>query len=102
MNEKINSAIKELENWLADPCELGHKPVEIEFTNEFNDEDRIHCMIFKFKPTENDDWYLGIVSESGTFSQMQEYNKDTEIIDATEILTMLKNYWKARAKEMQQ
>lgn len=38
------------------------------------------------------------VSESGTFSEMKEYNKKTEIEDAQKILEMLKNYWKEMAK----
>ena len=49
MNNEIANAMKELENWLADPAELGRKPAKIEYTASFEDEDGIKCMIFKFK-----------------------------------------------------
>ena len=41
---------------------------------------------------------IGIVSESGTFSEMGEYHLKTEIDDAKRILEMLKNYWREMAK----
>ncbi|WP_298021423.1 hypothetical protein [uncultured Dysosmobacter sp.] len=102
MNEEIKSAMAELENWLSDPHELGHKPNKVEYTNKFEDEDGISCMIFKFKTSLFGKWYLGIVSESGTFSEMKAYDQKSEIEDAKAILTMLKNYWKDMAKKMQQ
>ena len=49
MNNEIVNAMEELENWLADPSELGRKPAKIEYTASFEDEDGIKCMIFKFK-----------------------------------------------------
>lgn len=39
MNNEIKEAILELEKWLLDPHELGHKPSKIEYTNSFTDED---------------------------------------------------------------
>ena len=42
---------------------------------------------------------LGIVSESGTFSEMKEYHAKNEIDDATIILNMLKEYWKEQARQ---
>lgn len=102
MNDEIKGAMLELEGWLSDPHELGCKPAKIEYTNSFVDEDGIRCMIFKYKKAILGKWLLGIVSESGTFSEMQEYNKDTEIEDAKKILDMLKNYWRELAKKMQQ
>ena len=48
MNNEIVNAMEELENWLADPAELGRKPAKIEYTASFEDEDGIKCMIFKF------------------------------------------------------
>ena len=48
MNNEIVNAMEELENWLADPTELGRKPAKIEYTASFEDEDGIKCMIFKF------------------------------------------------------
>ncbi len=98
---EIENAKKNLESWLAHPNELGKRPSSIEYTNSFKDEDGINCMIFKYKKSMFGKWLLGIVSESGTFSEMKEYNSATEIEDAKEILNMLKNYWKQRAKEMQ-
>ena len=67
MNNEIVNAMEELENWLADPTELGRKPAKIEYTASFEDEDGIKCMIFKFKKSFFGKWLLGIVSESGTF-----------------------------------
>jgi len=101
MNEEIKKAMLELENWLSDSHELGKKPSKIEYTNSFVDEDGIKCMIFKYKKNMLSKWLLGIVSESGTFSEMKEYNKKTEIEDAKMILEMLKNYWREMAKKMQ-
>ena len=49
MNNEIVNAMEELENWLADPTELGRKPTKIEYTASFEDEDGIKCMIFKIK-----------------------------------------------------
>ena len=41
MNNEIVNAMEELENWLADPSELGRKPAKIEYTASFEDEDGI-------------------------------------------------------------
>ena len=98
MNKTIKNAMEELEEWLSDPSELGKKPAKIEYTNAFTDEDGINCLIFKYKKNVLGKWLLGIVSESGTFSEMGEYNQKTEIDDAKRILEMLKNYWKEMAK----
>jgi len=102
MNEEIKNAMIELSNWLSDSNELGNKPSKIEYTNSFEDEDGIKCMIFKYKKNILGKWLLGIVSESGTFSEMQEYNQQNEIKDAKRILEMLKNYWKEMAKNMKE
>lgn len=102
MNREIEKAKLELENWLSNPHELGHKPKKIEYVNSFEDDDGLKCMIFKYKKSYLGKWLLGIVSESGTFSEMQEYNPNTEIEDAKKILEMLKNYWKEMAKQMKQ
>ena len=101
MNDEIEKSKIELENWLSDPNELGHKPKMVEYANSFEDEDGIKCMIFRYKQSIFGEWLLGIVSESGTFSEMQKYNQDTEIEDAKKILEMLKNYWKKYNNELQ-
>ena len=101
MNNEIVNAMEELENWLADPAELGRKPAKIEYTASFEDEDGIKCMIFKFKKSFFGKWLLGIVSESGTFSEMKEYNSSTETEDAKALLHILKEYWKKMADKEQ-
>ena len=78
MEKEIQEAKIELENWLSDPDELGRKPARIEYTNHFKDEDGIECIIFKFKKSIVGKWLLGIVSESGTFSEMKEYHAKNE------------------------
>lgn len=98
MTETIKNAMEELGDWLSDPSELGKKPVKIEYTNAFTDEDSINCLIFKYKKNVLEKWLLGIVSESRTFSEMEEYHQKTEIDDAKRILEMLKNYWREMAK----
>lgn len=98
MKEDILNAIDEFQNWLSHPNELGHKAFKIEYTSQFIDEDGIKCLIFKYKKTFFGSWLLGIVSDSGTFSEMLAYKADTEIQDAKQILEMLKQYWKDRAK----
>ena len=45
---------------------------------------------------------LGIVSDSGTFSEMKEYHKETEIEDAKQIIKLLKEFWQRQAKELEQ
>lgn len=97
----INNAKKQLDKWLAHPNELGFSPEKIEYTNSFVDKDNIKCLIFKYQETAKSKCLLGIVSDSGTFSEMKEYNKNTELEDAIKILEMLKNYWKKKAEEMQ-
>lgn len=95
----INESLQQLTNWLSHPNELGKKPSKVEFTKQFKDEEGIQCQIFKYKKSMFSKWYLAIVSESGTFSEFKEYHEGTEVEDATEILTMLKNYWKDMAKQ---
>lgn len=89
----IDKAKIELENWLSDIRELGRKPVKIEYTNTF-EENGIKCYIFKYKKTLLSKWFLGIVSDSGTFSEMKEYNKNTEVEDAKRIIKLLQEIWK--------
>ena len=96
--QRSKNAMEELEDWLSDPSELGKKPTKIEYTNAFADEDGINCLVFKYKKNLLGKCLLGIVSESGTFSEMGEYNQKMEIDDAKRILEMLKNYWKEMAK----
>ena len=100
-NYKIEQAKKKLSEWLSDFRELGQKPARIEYTNSF-EEGEISCMIFKYKKTILSKWLLGIVSDSGTFSEMKEYHKEAEIEDAKEIVTLLKELWQRQAKKIEQ
>lgn len=99
-NYKIEQSKCELENWLSDPNELGFKPYKIEYTNSFEDGDGIKCKIFKYKKSMLSKWLLGIVSDSGTFSEMKEYKQVTEIEDAKLLIETLKKYWKEMAKKL--
>ena len=87
MNETIKNAMAELEDWLSDPSELGKKPAKIEYTNAFADEDGINCLIFKYKKNAFGKWLLGIVSESGTFSEWENIIRKLKLM-------MPKEYWK--------
>ena len=100
-NYKIEQAKEKLSEWLSDFRELGQKPAKIEYTNSF-EEGEISCMIFKYKKTLLGKWMLGIVSDSGTFSEMKEYHKETEIEDAKKIIKLLKEIWQRQAKELEQ
>lgn len=91
---KIDNAVSQLEEWLSDPRELGKKPSKVEYVESFEDEDGVSCMIFKYKKSMLSKWMLGIVSDSGVFSYMKEFDGDRARQDAEECLTFLKNYWK--------
>lgn len=97
---KIDQAKEKLSEWLSDFRELGQKPAKIEYTNAF-EEEGINCFIFKYKKTILGKWMLGIVSDSGTFSEMKEYHKETEIEDAKEIIKLLKEFWQRQAKDLE-
>ena len=88
MNKTIKNAMEELEDWLSDPSELGKKPTKIEYTNAFADEDGINCLVFKYKKNLLGKWLLGIVSESGTFSEMGEYNDFINFLRGFKILPL--------------
>lgn len=85
--------------WLMHPSELGCKPGKIEFTKEFTDEDEVVCKIFKYKKSLLSPWLLAISSDAGVFSEMKKYDPSTEIEDAKELLTFLKDYWKRTAND---
>ena len=92
--KKLADAQKQLAEWLSDERELGARPSKIEYVESFVDEDEISCMIFKYKKSLFSKWMLGIVSDSGVFSQMQEFRQETAVQDAKACLEFLKNYWK--------
>ena len=83
--------------WLKHPTELGTWPQKVVFTSEFTDEDGIQCMIFKYRKKFLSPWLLAIASDSGIFSEMKPYHKETEREDAQDLLDFLKQYWKNQA-----
>ena len=100
MNEEIEKAMKELSEWLEYPTELGKKPYKIEYTNSFNYDPDCTCHIFKFKKSLLSDWMLGIVSDSGIFSEMKKYNQETEFEDAVELVNFLIKCWTEQMNQM--
>ncbi|MDE7322055.1 MAG: DUF4261 domain-containing protein [Lachnospiraceae bacterium] len=92
--QRIQDAKDQLAEWRSDPRELGEKPAKLEYVKTFTDEEDFECMIFKFKKTPFSKWMLGIVSDAGVFSEMQEYNDATAEKDASECMEWLKKYWK--------
>mgnify|MGYP004712867823 FL=1 len=98
MTDSINAAAQELEVWLADPHELGRKPAKVEYVNFFED-NGIRCLIFRYRKSLFGKWLLGIVSDSGTFSEMREYRPETARQDAQALLDTLKNYWKTLSQQ---
>lgn len=98
----MEEAKQQVIEWLEHPNELGCRPHKIECTNEFTDEDGIHCMIFKYKKTVLSPWLLAIAGDSGVFSEMQKYNEKTEVEDAKALLAFLKQYWKNKANEAEE
>ena len=110
MNNEIVNAMEELENWLADPTELGRKPAKIEYTASFEDEDGIKCMIFKFKKSFFGKWLLGVcggyeddeLEHCGhVFSEMEEYDPATAQEKAIAMVEMIRQYWQKQAQELE-
>lgn len=85
--------ISQLSDWLSDPLELGRRPSKVEYVKSFTYEGGSECHILKFRTELLDKWKLGIVSPSGTYSEMKEFSDETAEDDAREILSMLQDYW---------
>ena len=96
----IEKAKKDLDDWLSDARKLGKRPVKLEYTSSFTDENGISCHIFKYKKSLLSKWCFGIVSDFGTFSEMKEYHKETEIEDAKSTLKLLKDIWKKTTQNL--
>ena len=86
-NYNIKKAKKELIAWLK---ENNYKPLQVVFTNKFYDENNEICYIFKYKNNLFTSWYLGIVNKLGSYGNIKEYKKETEVEDAKDILNLLK------------
>ena len=97
----VKKAQEKMIEWLSDYRELGQAPVQIKFIKDFVTDDGIKCYIFKYKKTLFSKWWLGIVSDSGTFSEFKEYNPETEINDALEIINLLKSFWQREAEKLE-
>ncbi|MDO4551676.1 MAG: DUF4261 domain-containing protein [Planctomycetia bacterium] len=113
MNHTQMEAAKEsMIRWLSHPHELGEAPTEIECAGEF-DLHGLHYYIFKFKTTRNsgaeDQWLLavcgGYEKESDTehcghiFSEMEPYDEENAIQQATNLVEMIRSYWIQRGLE---
>ena len=97
----IENAKEKMLIWLSDYRELGCMPKQIAFTKRFKTDDGIDCYIFKYKKNVFSKWWLGIVSDAGTFSEFKEYKKETEIDDAKKIIDLLKSLWKREAERLE-
>ena len=86
-NYNIKKAKKELIAWLKGN---NYKPLQVVFTNKFYDENNEICYIFKYKNNLFTNWYLGIVNKLGSYSNIKEYKKETEVEAANDILNLLK------------
>ncbi len=84
-------------DWLKHPAELGEEPAEIEFVKEFTDPEGFNCQIYKFKATKDSPWLLAINSDSGVFSEQEEYNAENDVEQAQIMLDYLKQHWKNMA-----
>ena len=87
---KIEKYKKDLEAWLEDFRELGHKPFKTEYTKSFEYGQGKKCYIFKYKKSIFGKWFLGIAGDMGTYSKIdEEYKKDTETEAAKDTLRIL-------------
>lgn len=81
-------------NWLKHPAELGKEPAEIEFVKEFTDPEDFNCQIYKFKVDKDSPWLLAINSDSGVFSEQEEYDPEHDVEMAQVMLDYLKEHWR--------
>lgn len=89
-------------NWLKHPAELGKEPAEIEFVKEFTDPEGFNCQIYKFKADKGSPWLLAINSDSGVFSEQEEYDAEHDVEQAQYMLDYLKQHWKNMALNEEQ
>ena len=89
-------------DWLKHPSELGAEPYEIEFTKQFTTEDEYECMIFKFKQSFSSPWLIAISSDIGIYSELKEYNPETEVHDATMLIEELLDLWVSKMDEKEE
>lgn len=103
---QLNNATEEMIKWLSHPAELGSAPAQIEFAKTFEACDMTYY-IFKYKPSSEDEWLLGVCggyegdSEENcghTFSNMEEYDENTAVEKAIELVDMLKQYCQEQAE----
>lgn len=108
MNTKQMQAAKiAMIEWLSHPQELGKAPVKIECVGNID----LHEMtyyIFKYKKTSFGKWLLGVCGgyegDGGehcghVYSEMEEYDEDSAVEKATEMIEKLRSYWMDQAKQ---
>lgn len=96
---EIEQAVQRLSIWLSDPRELGRKPYSVTHTKTFDSEAGIRCHIFRYKASMFSSWLLGIVSDIGVYSEMNEYHKKSEQTDANALLAILHDFRQKKRSE---
>lgn len=91
MEQEIINQKRQLEMWLIASKQLETKLFDIKYVTKFEDENGICCTIFKFQQHFLGKWYLGIVSDSGIFSEMTEFDLMSATDDAKELLKKVQN-----------
>lgn len=109
-NRQREAALAAMTAWLSHPQELGHEPAEIECTGTFVLHDMTYY-IFKYKDTKDSEWLLGVnggyeedsLSDCGhTFSEMEPYEEETAVKDATALVEMVRSYCMEQAKQAEE
>ncbi len=96
MSQDIIEAIDKLKKWLvtSGKVEKEKKIKKIEYSNTFFTDDGIKCITMRFKIGMFGKWLLGITCDTGSYSDMQLFNKATEIEDAKKMIGILKEVFK--------
>ena len=108
--EQLNAATESMTEWLAHPAELGKVPAKIECAGEF-DLHELHYYIFKYKKSALGKWLLGVCGgyeDDGTehcghvFSEMEEFDEENAVEQATALVEYVRQYYMDRAKELEE
>lgn len=105
-NEQMMAAKNAMVDWLSHPHELGKAPTKIEYTGSFDLYD-MHYYMFKYKKGLLGKWLLGVcggyvedeLDHCGhVFSNMSEYNENSAVDDAKQMVEMIRSYWMEQAR----
>lgn len=105
-NEQMMAAKNAMVDWLSHPHELGKAPTKIEYTGSFDLYD-MHYYMFKYKKGLLGKWLLGVcggyvedeLDHCGhVFSNMSEYNENSAVEDAKQMVEMIRSYWMEQAR----